>query len=59
MKFFNETLQNAIFWNTKDSVFSYIILHYFIFPNYSHEVKKKKKEKTIWGFVIPNFEVFC
>ena len=45
MKFFNETLQNAIFWNTKDSVFSYIILHYFIFPNYSHEVKKKEKRK--------------
>ena len=57
MKFFNETLQNAIFWNTKDSVFSYIILHYFIFPNYSHEVKNKETRKNLvstWGFLIPN-----
>ena len=55
MKFFNETLQNAIFWNTKDSVFSYIILHYFIFPNYSHEVKKKEKRKNYMGFRYSEF----
>ena len=57
MKFFNEILQQ------KTQFFHISFLHYFIFPNYSHEVKKEEKRKNYMGFCysesMANFEVVC
>ena len=45
MKFFNEILQQ------KTQFFHISFLHYFIFPNYSHEVKKRKRKK-LYGVLL-------